>query len=324
MPLNSLNHMQYLISGGKRGIPPLYLDKVFSDGNYAVMRNQWNYNEDTVQLLFYSTFHTKTHKHHDDLSIILFGHGQALLTDAGKYDFNYDRPERQFAISSRAHNSVVADDMDTNISPINVGKSGLTSYYFADNFSYVSGAHGLYTGLTHQRILLYLKPWDILVLDWIAGQKEHKFEQFFNFHPTVECSLRGNVIIAQLQNGSNISIQPLFQSQNLDVQLVRGQKNPLRGWCSLEYSKLLEAWSAGYILRNASSAAFASHINLKPAQHNISHFTWQDDLIRLVWQDNIIQIAIGEETNTLTVDGKELELNQIRNLSSITKRQSAK
>ncbi len=305
-----MDELQYAVSGGKTGISPAELDHIFPAGGYAVLRNQWKFTSETVQLIFYSAFNSKVHKHHDDLALILFGHGQQLLIDPGKYNYIYDSPGRQFVVSSIAHNSVTVDDGDTLIDNRNKGKSGLTSYYCDGAVAYLSGAHRLYPGVLHRRIVIYLKPHDILVLDLLDGEIEHKYEQVFNFHPDVDCVINKHNVIGTINNKECIIVKPLHTPDNLESTIVRGCEAPWRGWCCLEYSKLAPAYSLGFI-QHGNNVRFAAHISLAPYYESVDSFAWNGPTINITIKGKTFDIDLSGEQDTINIDNRSIELNRV-------------
>lgn len=307
----AVSGLRYIISRGEKGVPPQTLNAIFPIGGYATLRNKWEYDHETVQIIFQSSFHSRVHKHKDDLSITVFGHGQPLLVDAGRYNYNYQSRGRQYVVSTRAHNTVVVDGKDFETIRLNIGKSGLTGYYFDEDFAFVSGSHSLYPKVVHQRIVLYLKPWNCIVLDFMQGDTEHQFEQCFNFFPNVKCELVDKTIIGSIEDSPSISISPLVNQQQFYTNLVRGNKDPLIGWCSLEYSKLVTAWAGNYMLKG-KEARFATHINLRPSTNPITYFQWQDDVITIKYENNEVTIHLGHNGNELLLNERLVKMNHIR------------
>ncbi|WP_168769263.1 heparinase II/III domain-containing protein [Priestia megaterium] len=121
--------------------------------------NNCNYNSSTIQIIFYSAFHSRVHKHHDDLSFTLYAYDMPLFIDGGKFNYQYDQPERKYIVSAYGHNTVRINNTETDLSRLNINKSGILSFLTTNNLSYASGFHALSKGVTHWRILLYLKPY---------------------------------------------------------------------------------------------------------------------------------------------------------------------
>ncbi|GGK28997.1 hypothetical protein GCM10010965_22300 [Caldalkalibacillus thermarum] len=314
-PENEFAALQYVISKGQAGKPPQELDALFPAGGYAVFRNKWPYDQDTMQVVFYSSFHSRVHKHCDDLALTVFGHGQPLLIDGGQYKYDYDSAERKYVVSTRAHNTVTVDGQNTETVRLNIGKSGLTDYYAGEPFAFAAGAHCLYPGVVHRRMVLMLKPYETIVLDWLKGYKEHHFEQHFTFYPNLDCKLSDKAVLAAMDGKQGISLQPLMNQEEVQVKLARGETDPLRGWCSVEYGKLEPAWTAGYTL-TGREARFATHINIQPERQKLTDFRWEQDRITIRWTDRDNQqqevvIMVGLRHIFLAMDGLVLDVQHI-------------
>ncbi len=304
----------YIAYKGEKGSKPEKLDRVYPDSGYAVLRNQWEINNNTVQVVFHASFHTKTHKHHDDLSFIVYGHKQPLLIDTGKYNYNYHDPKRSYVVSNQAHNTICVDDRDTDIHPKNVGKSGLTYYYFSVNFSCICGAHALYADVIHQRILLYFKPNNIVVLDLLDSSSKHKYEQVFNFHPSLTCISNNNIISASKDDKGALDLSPLYDINK--THLYNASEDPLRGWCCPEYSSLVPCWSAAYVAYGRKQL-FAAHINLDPSQKWPVVCEQNNSNIEIRTKEIQLEIEVSSDSISIRSNNTELALNPIKPLHSI-------
>ncbi|WP_171016674.1 alginate lyase family protein [Pseudalkalibacillus caeni] len=292
----------------------LPLENVFPEGGYAVFRNKWPYDVNTVQMLFSASFHSRVHKHHDDLSFTLFGSGHPLLIDAGKYNYDYESPERKFVVSNKAHNTVTVDEANTDISRLNIGKSGLSTYGLHNDVSYAAGFHCLYPGVSHRRIFIYLKPWDIIIFDDVRGYKDdHLFDQYFHLHPALTGSLTGPLVKA---NNSNhvplLSIQQLYTNDDYSCEIVKGHQEPLEGWASSHYSTLEPINSVRYRVEG-KEARFATHLNLSPARQTDYSVSWEEDEIHFTFDRRKLTVILAKEKEYFFLNNKQLPNNSIGN-----------
>ncbi len=288
----NLSEVEYVSSNGTYGNQPDGLDTIFPEGGYAILRNKWEFDQETIQSVFYSSFHSRVHKHHDDLSITIFGHGQPLLVDSGKYNYVYDSLERQYVVSTKAHNTVVVDSENTNTSRNNIGKSGLKSYYLDKNFALITGIHCLYPGVIHQRLILYLKPYDFVIIDNLQGYKEHCFEQNFHFDPSVNCQHKDNIITGYIEERPIISLKQIHKNNDTSVHLVKGNEQPLLGWVSPSYAKFEPTFCASSH-QNGKEAQFTTHVSLNPINPLNINFDWEDEIINVNWNDNNLKIIVA-------------------------------
>ncbi|WP_409295033.1 alginate lyase family protein [Peribacillus sp. SCS-26] len=310
-----LDSIKFVASKGKEGVPPEHLNKIFPDGGYAAFRNTWKYTSRTVQLVFLASFHSRVHKHHDDLSFTLFAHGIPLLIDAGKYNYNYSSKERQYVVSSRAHNSVVVDGSNTDISRGNIEKSGITDYFISEEVSFVCGVHFLYPGVIHQRSIVFLNKMNqVFIFDNLQGNKDHSFEQIFNLSSALNCSHEGKGIYLGSLNGKTvISIQSLLDRQH---NVFFGSKEPMAGWNSVAYAKVNPNNQVVY-KAIGSNTKFATHINLHPDQSNmegIETFSWDSDVISLSLKNDInIELQTGKKEKKLRINNTFVDVQHISN-----------
>src|SRR5699024_9768774 len=101
---------------------------VYQDGGYAFVRSpqpdQPGDLEKSSYLAFSAAFHSRTHKHADDLNVVWYDRGQEVLIDAGRFGygellsegsplrrkgFYYAAPERRYVEGTMAHNTLMMD-----------------------------------------------------------------------------------------------------------------------------------------------------------------------------------------------------------------------
>ena len=94
-------------------------------------RKPSSFNE-TVYLVLKSGFLSRVHRHEDDLSIILYGHGEDWLIDSGLYRYQEDDPLRRDMRSAPAHNIAIVDDVPQIRGAEGVGRSRIESFRLQD------------------------------------------------------------------------------------------------------------------------------------------------------------------------------------------------
>lgn len=300
----------------------LPVDAFYKEGGYAFFRSDWNNNENTVQLAFCSAFHSRVHKHHDDLSFVLYGKGQPLLIDSGKFTYQYDRDERKYVISSYGHNTVRINDQETNLSRQNFEKSGVLSFLSTKNVGYSSGFHALVDGVIHRRIMIYLKPKDVIVIDVVKGSSETTGEIIFNVNPD---------LIIVPENGEQVAYKDrevAFYLKNLlgnnEFTKYRGQTTPLRGWSSKIYGEF-QGNDQLAMQKKGNCIKFAHHIRLNQANH-ITDFTFEGDLISFSWKKSHIKIQLTDFYEAIFINDKfyktEKYFNNTKLIESLVKNEA--
>lgn len=121
----------FIVSRGRLGTAPIEEMLVLPDSGYAIVRSPRPTTGEELSKSAYLTlmagFHSRTHKHADDLAVTWFDDGAEILIDSGRFGyldplpeehpdrslgFFYSRPERQYVESTPAHSTVSADGQD--------------------------------------------------------------------------------------------------------------------------------------------------------------------------------------------------------------------
>ncbi|HEX3683622.1 MAG TPA: alginate lyase family protein [Bryobacteraceae bacterium] len=125
------------------------------------------------------------HSHSDSLSMVVSARGQPILVDSGTYTYVGDPKVREAFRGSAAHNTVRVDGRDQAV------PGGPFRWDNPPAVRVVSWAAGpsqdelvgecRYAEMVHRRLVLFLKPELVLILDRIEGPRgEHSLEQFWH------------------------------------------------------------------------------------------------------------------------------------------------
>jgi hypothetical protein len=229
---------------------------------YVVWRDDGAGHADNASYLFFmAAFHSPTHKHCDDLSFVWF-EGEDILCDTGKYGYNLDG-WREYAISSRAHNTIEVDGKNIYGSlagrPELVYGSAVTQAVTTEWGCIISGAvtHPA-CGVIHTRHLLYGDKQWLLVIDRIDGSHPHNFAQWFHFAPHLELDRASDQrFTAAMKNGRRLSVMSTA-TDRIGVMFARGQLEPVRqGWVSQSYGTMVPNVALAFTQRS-KSALFAT------------------------------------------------------------------
>ena len=164
---------QYIESTGEDGSCPA-LDKVFPDGGYAIFRSSWSdsANEGTW-MLFNAATHSSTHKHGDDLEVLLYHKGD-LFVEAGKRNYNYSDEMTAWSYSGYGHNVLLIDGESY---PVKIGangfqsiypdalKTGITDYEIGESISSVTGFECRFEDIEQTRELTYNRTENTVIID---------------------------------------------------------------------------------------------------------------------------------------------------------------
>lgn len=177
------------------------------------------------------------HGHADALSVILSVREQEVLVDPGTYTYNGDLLWRKYFRGTRAHNTVVVDDLDQAVQETPFMWS---QPYHAALVHREETPAGMITllarhdgyekraGVTHWRAILYDPSGWWLVWDCLTGEGVHQLE--LNWHLGIEPSMRAGLYVMQTDQGP-----ACLGVEGGDAKLHRGEVNPIIGWRSKQY-----------------------------------------------------------------------------------------
>lgn len=256
-------HTQFILSEGEEGIPPTSELAVFSDGGYAFVRSPQPDGKgsprDSGYLAFSAAFHSRAHKHADDLNVVWFDRGQQILTDSGRFGYGdllppdsplrkegyyYAAAERQYVEGTMAHNTVMLDGVNQDRRSRTAYGSGLGECrQTATGFDLTGRVqHGDYI---HRRRLLYRPASELSIKDSLFSRtpEERSAISWLNLDGAFELEQSGAEPIFVSPDGK---FRLKLHSTGTLIEPVRGQQEPLRGWRSRKDNSLEPTWSIGF------------------------------------------------------------------------------
>lgn len=271
--------LRLVLSGGRTGEPPSTCTRGFPESGYVIFRDRWPNGEDDFADCSYlaqtCAFHSRVHKHADDLSFVWYDRGCDILTDAGRFGyvgktdpdselfaegFWYSDPRRIYVESTRAHNTVETDGRSNPRRGVEPYGSALTQWGERGEVRF-SESQICWGGLSHARLLFFLPGSWLLVIDSLAdsAQKSHDFIQRFHLAPELNLAEDGDagVIAAGLPSGDRLHAVAL--APQTFVKPVRGVEDPqLLGWISRHDGEFEPQWTFGWEATGVQSHDFAS------------------------------------------------------------------
>jgi hypothetical protein len=239
-------------------------------------------------LIFNAQFHSRQHKHADDLSFHYCANRQQYLVDSGTFTYHYDDPERMYVESTRAHNAIEIDGLNYSRFKQDAFGSALSMIVKIGSCTIMEGKiehtrlvppeipnnqvktsdsiklrnHSSEPGIHHRRLMIHVPEYFLVVIDLLCSKESHDYTQWFHLAPELNVNLESNGGMTVLDNLGQIhsTIHPieLDDSNPYEVLFVRGQKEPyLQGWFSRDGKVLLPNQAIG-LKRCASSTSFAT------------------------------------------------------------------
>ena len=151
------------------------------------------------------------HAHADIFSFVLSVGGIPFVVDSGVYEYQAGTM-RDYVRSTKAHNTVVVDDMDQvecwgsfrvarrSVPEAVMFKQESETAQFVGEFSGYSKLIG--DDITHQRkVLLHKTDRTVTIEDQVKGNSEHLVESHLHLHPDVSIKEKGNGVYELLSQG---------------------------------------------------------------------------------------------------------------------------
>lgn len=230
-------YLLYVKSKGRKGKRP---DNsiLYKDAGTAIIRNHWNFNNEQLYLRFIAAFHSKVHKHADDLSFLLSIGETDFFVDSGKYNYKEKDPYRQYFRSTMAHNTITVNRKTYPIDGKLIGKSKIVQYKDEEQYSFVQGQHTLYEGVTIKRSILYLKDTGaILIYDDLDSKTEQTYSQIFNVgeHVNFIPINKKHCLFESKLNGKMIELRQI--NHVTEFKHYTGSDKPIAGWYSDRFNE---------------------------------------------------------------------------------------
>jgi Heparinase II/III-like protein/Heparinase II/III N-terminus len=317
--------MRAVVTGGALGQLPSEPVAVFPDSGYAVVRvaavdAPLDFSKSSY-LAQTAAFHSRTHKHADDLSFVWSDRGSALLVDAGRYGYIgklapeselgqdghwYSDPNRIYCETTRAHNCLEFDGKNYPRTGVKPYGSALRRWTQAASGIVALETECTYFGsIRHVRVLLFLPSRWLAVVDWFHDNAEqpHDVKQWFHLAPQLSAMLQGGRYEIPVPGSS----EPLRAISLLDgpvsSRLYCGEKDPvMQGWWSGKEREMIPSYAFCYERSQLATGAFATlfgfsnhlaaettwnHVDVSGCQ---AQFRWKDEQrtheLRLDWSES--------------------------------------
>lgn len=231
--------------------------------------------EEDSRVMFCGAFHSRAHKHCDDLHFVWSEGRDTLLTEAGFYSYSasmpkddprrakgfwYSDPRRIYIESAHAHNVVEMDGESYSraVKPF-YGALAMQKGWASEHAAYLAAEWRRPEKYIQRRaLILHPRHW-LLVLDVLLPQKdagsEHLFSQWFQLDPSARLleELPGHRLFAI---GETRMFCHDFSGASTSVH--RGEEQPrMQGWHEEAGSSLTPSWSVAHHLRG-TEARFAA------------------------------------------------------------------
>lgn len=233
--------LEYLCTGGASGEAPTSTSKAHMESGYMVIRDSWEQRplKNQSYLFFNAAYHSQAHKQSDDLSLLWYEKGMPVLVDSGKYSYDLDK-WREYAKSTRAHNTVEIDNGDYSTSRRDAYGSALT-HFVTEGSAYLASASVTHypSMVDRKRMIVMIPKKFLLVVDVLDSEEAHSYRQWFHFHESLDVSLRNGVATITHPGGEIVATGAFAAADEGVSRIVKGQEEPhIQGWVSRSYRQV--------------------------------------------------------------------------------------
>lgn len=226
----------YVRTNGKKGKKPND-DVVYKQDGIAIFRNSYE-SKNPVYLKFIAAFNSLTHKHADDLSVLLSIGKTDFFVDSGKYNYQEKDGFRKYFRSSIAHNSVSVNRKSYELKLSQINKSKIDHFGIHDEYTYVTGSHTLYPRVTIYRTIIYLKKYNsIIIHDKAVSPTVKTYSQIFNLGKDISVNPITKKKIILNSKIDNNAVELLQLNHVTEFKNYFGGENPIAGWQSSAFNK---------------------------------------------------------------------------------------
>jgi glycosyltransferase involved in cell wall biosynthesis len=251
----------FVLTDGREGSPTREELLVLPETGYAIVRSPQpqvaGSRRQSSYLALQGGFHSRAHKHADDLTFTWFDRGEEILVDAGRFGyidllpsdspdrlkgFYYSAPERQYVESTMAHNTVQVDGEDIERRDREPFGSALGDcVHEAGRF--ILRAAVRHRRYEHARVLTLEPGRELTVSDEITAIGDVSSSvAWFNMPGDFDLVEREGRVEVTTASGTRMFVESTGQL----IEPVRGEQSPLRGWRSLVDREISPTWSFGF------------------------------------------------------------------------------
>jgi hypothetical protein len=222
---------RFAVTTGREGTAPTSTDAFFPVAGYAIMRDAWRPGPGGTYLHFTAAYHSRYHKHADDLSLWLYHHGE-LLTEAGAHGYEFGTPMNDYGYGASAHNTVLVDGVGVPVHDGRTDAVGLTATGRSGQVSTATGRTGRLPHGTWRRTVRYDRgAATIEITDVIDLDRSRSVQLLWHTAPGVTPHPRDGDIVLARRGVIAARLRVTSESGHAVLPTVRrASRSPISGW----------------------------------------------------------------------------------------------
>lgn len=226
---------EFAATRGASGPRPTSTSRVYGAG-FAFVRTGWGddraFGDETMMSVRFGPARD-IHGHEDGTSITLYGYGDSVLLDSGKYSYA-GGSFRSYFVGRSAHNLVTVDGAQLNPS-----RTSVRWKRSSPTMLELMLAATPYVGIRSERRLTFSRTAGYVVVDdRLAASSSRTFRQLWHLREATSPLVNGRRIWTRAA-GSNVLIVQVVAPTA--TRIVTGATSPIQGWVSYQYGKRVAA-----------------------------------------------------------------------------------
>lgn len=254
----------FILSGGRQGSPGAAIARAFPESGWVFVRSpapKAASDGDASYLAWLTGFHSRAHKHADDLTFVWCEGGTEIVVDGGKFGYGnllegddprrrqghfYASEERRYVESTRAHNTVslgAEGQIDRLRLPYGSGRPHLSE----SGSVFEMAARAEHETHVHERTLLFEPGRRLVVRDVLDLERmTDDITTWLNLNGSFRLERRDARAARFFDEASGFRVLlEVTDGPGEVTSLVHGQQDPLAGWRSIVDGDLVPAWNIG-------------------------------------------------------------------------------
>lgn len=209
---NSWPDFTWVASGRTQGTAPTLSSTVYPI-SFAVQRSGWDADARYMLINNQNSSYTASHRHPDDLSLVMAAYGRPLIVDSGVGDYSDTDTNNWMRRQTEAHNTIEVDG-----DPQTAGVPRTTSLWRSNaGLDIYRGATMGYRPIEHDRAVYFVKPGFWVVSDDLTGATAaHDYRQLWHFpgdpvtvNPTTKVATVGFDTVPGAAPGAGVRLIPV-------------------------------------------------------------------------------------------------------------------
>lgn len=302
--------LRHVLSDGASGEAPESLHAYYPKSGYFIAQDSYDKDQlnDATWVMFKTGYVSSTHKHADDLSILLCSKGHEIFIDPGMYNYTTGDLYRDYLISPRAHNTINVDGQTYSTTVENSTKTGLLTCRTDEGYNYVLGFNNMYPGVEIDRH--FYSANDVIVLhDDIRSSAQHTYSQLFSLSESMQVlSLDPQETVLKIgETDYLVRIRQLGSTPHLTLLRNQTDENgQLYGVASDSLNEVHAINTLKYDL-TGTNERFVTVITIEDANGGVKLSTADAKTPLYIQSDSI---TFDKQTSTLFLDQLSIELIQ--------------